>query len=179
MTAGGAPCRVCVPDRSKKRLIQRQGFDGGCQVFHHGAYLARGGHIGLEPGFYDHRFGAQLQGFEHGHGRTHAVDARDIARGRHHAALAAAHDHRLITQGRVVALFHAGIERVAIHVGDTEVEQFRARHNPAAMAGRANAARRGIGSDSHGTGQAWAQSSAGAPATRAGLHPLDHCAHGF
>ena len=48
---------------------------------------------------------------------------------------------------------------------------FRARHNPAAMAGRANAARRGIGSDSHGTGQAWAQSSAGAPGNASGIAP--------
>ena len=58
------------------------------------------------------------------------------------AALAAAHDHWLVGQGRVVALFHAGVKGVAIHVRDGKIKQFRMADKARRMALRAAARRR-------------------------------------
>ena len=61
---------------------------------------------------------AQRQRLEHRHRRAHAEGARDVAGGRDHAALAAADDHRLVGERRVVALLDRGVEGVAIDMGD-------------------------------------------------------------
>ena len=66
---------------------------------------------------------AQRQRLEHRHRRAHAVSPRDVAGGRHYAALAAANDHRLVGQIRIVALLDGGVERVAVDVGDGELRQ--------------------------------------------------------
>ena len=48
------------------------------------------------------------------------IGAGDVAGGRDDAALAAADDHRLVAQGRIVALLDGGEEGVAIDMGDGE-----------------------------------------------------------
>jgi hypothetical protein len=62
------------------------------------------------------------------------VQPRDITGRRHHAALAAAHDHRNRRQLRPVAFFDAGIEGVAIDVGDRQIIQIRMKYHAAAAA---------------------------------------------
>ena len=68
---------------------------------------------------------AQGQRLEHRHGGAHAVEARHIAAGGDHAALAAADDHRQVGEPGIVALLDAGIEGVAVDMGDRQRIQFR------------------------------------------------------
>ena len=121
----------------EERLVQRQGFDGRGHFLHHRPDLARNGGVDLHPAAHHHRLGAQLQRLEHRHRRAHPLDARDVAGGGHHAAPPAADDDRLVAQVRVVAFLDAGIEGVAIHVRDGEVEQLRVRRDARPPAGGA------------------------------------------
>ena len=66
---------------------------------------------------------AELAGLEDRHGGADAEGARHIAAGQHDAALAAADDHRLVGERRVVALLDGGVERVAVDMRDREREQ--------------------------------------------------------
>ena len=118
---GGRAVQARGAGEVEERLVQREGLDGGGQIFHHGADLARDGFdVDRHAGLHDHGLGAELQGLEHRHGGADALDAGDVAAGGDDAARAAADDHGLVAQGGVVALFDAGIEGVAIHVGDGE-----------------------------------------------------------
>jgi hypothetical protein len=56
--------------------------------------------------------------FEHRHGGFHSECAGDIAGSEHDTALIAADNHRLVLEGRRVALFDGGVECVAIDMGD-------------------------------------------------------------
>ena len=78
------------------------------------------GHVGL----YDDGVRAELPGLEHGHGRTHAGLAGNVAAGGDHPALATTDDQRLVEQAWVVALFDRGIECVAVDMRDGEFEEF-------------------------------------------------------
>src|SRR5947209_18611284 len=77
---------------------------------------------------------------KHRHCRSHAVGARDIAGGQHDTASAPADDYRLVGEGRVVALFDRGIERVAIDMRNRERFDLRMPQQPRRAACRATAA---------------------------------------
>ena len=62
------------------------------------------------------------------------MDAGDVAAGGDDAAVAAADDDGLVADIGVVALFYAGVEGVAIHVGGGEVEEFGMRQQAGAAA---------------------------------------------
>ena len=66
------------------------------------------------------RVRAELARLEHRHGRADAEGARHVAAGRDDAALAAADDHRLVGERRVVALLDRGVEGVAIDMRDRQ-----------------------------------------------------------
>ncbi len=92
----------------------------GVSCFHQGADGAACFDIGGEAGFDDDGLGAQFQGLKHRHGGADAVDAGEVAAGGDDPPGAAADDDGLVPQGRIVALFDAGIKGVAVHVGDGE-----------------------------------------------------------
>ena len=62
------------------------------------------------------------------------MDACDVAAGGNDAAVAVADDDWLVADIGVVALFYAGVEGVAIHVGGGEVEEFGMRQQAGAAA---------------------------------------------
>ena len=115
----------------ERRRLQEQRANGAARrlVFRH---------VGRDH----HRMRAQLQRLPHRHRRTRPKFPRDIARRHHHPAPAGmADDHRLIQKRGIVALFHRGIERVAIDMRDVERRQFRMRHHPRRAATRAGGKR--------------------------------------
>ena len=106
------PCEV------EEGFIDRQGFDKRRDVAHQFADLSPHGAVffHIRP---DHRrIGAELEGLEHGHRRVHPLDPGDVTGRRDDTALSAAHDHRFVPQGGVIALLDAGIERIAVDMGD-------------------------------------------------------------
>ena len=125
------------PGQVEEGLVEREGFDGGCQILHHRADLAGDLRVDLHPAFHDHRFRAEFQGLKHRHGGPHALDPCDIAGGGDHAAPPAADDDRLVAQVGIVALFDRGIEGIAIHMRDPEVEEFGMCGHAGAAAGGA------------------------------------------
>jgi hypothetical protein len=86
-----------------------------------------------------------LQRLEHGHGGADAIDAGDVAGGGDDAANAAADDDGAGEEFRAVALFHAGVEGIAIDVGDGEGGEFRVADDAAVGAGGADGGVAGIG----------------------------------
>jgi hypothetical protein len=118
--AGVAPCRRSVPDRSIQASSSDSGWISGVSLSSLPMDAPAGCFVLGEVRLDDHGLRAQLQGLEHRHGRAGAAHAGDVAGGGHHAALAAADDHRLVAQGRVVALLHRGVEGVAVQVGDRQ-----------------------------------------------------------
>ena len=58
----------------------------------------------------------------------HTLDARDIAGGRDDTALATADNDGTIAQAGIVALFHAGVKRVAVHMSDRQVVNFAVKY---------------------------------------------------
>ena len=93
------------------------------EIIHERADLARDGGIFLHVRRHIGRMRAKLAGLEDRHGGADAEGARHIAAGQHDAALAAADDHRLVGERRVVALLDGGVERVAIDMRDRQREQ--------------------------------------------------------
>ena len=120
----------------QKRLIQREGFDGGSQILHHRADGAADLDIAGHAGFDDHRFGAEFERLKHRHRRAHAMDAGDVAAGGDDATGAAADDQWLVGKAGIVALFDRGVEGIAIHMGDGEAEQIGVRQQARAATGR-------------------------------------------
>ncbi len=78
----------------EERLVDRDRLHERRQIEHHRPHGAADGGIFAHVGPHDRRVRAKLQRLEHRHGGAHAVDARVIAGGQNHAALAAADDHR-------------------------------------------------------------------------------------
>ena len=114
-----------------------------------------------------HRVRAGFERLEHRHGGAHAVGARHVAGGRHDAALAAADDHRLVGEARVVPLLDGGEERVAIHMGDGEAVALRVPEQARGAAGRCSASRRGWRRGSGSPGRTGASlTAAGSTRTR-------------
>ena len=121
----------------EKRLVERQRLDRRGQLFHEAADLFRRLGIERHARLQHHRVGAEVERLEHRHGRPHAADAGHVAGGRHDAAPATADDHRLVGELGVFAFLDAGIEGVAIHVGDREAAQLVMAHDPWPPAGGA------------------------------------------
>ena len=123
-------------------LVERQWLDQRRQVAHHRSDALALGDIFRHLRLDHRRMWTKLQRLEHRHRRAHAVDAGDIAAGRDHPALAAADDHGLVGQRRIVALLDRRVKRVAIQMCDGELVQFRMRDD--AMAAALLASRRAI-----------------------------------
>ena len=117
-----------------KGLIQRQRLDGGGELVHQRADLFANLGIGRHAGVDDDRVGAEVERFEHRHCRAHAANARHITGGRDNPALAAANDHRLVDQFRVVSFLDTGIKGIAIHMRDGEIKQLIVAHDSEAAA---------------------------------------------
>ena len=126
---GGVAVQTFGAGQVQKCLVQREGFDGGGQVFHHRADGPACLDIGGETGLHHDRLGAEFQGLEHRHGRADALDPGEVAAGRDHPPCAAADDDGLVADAWIVALFDGGIEGVAVHVGDGKPGQFRVRND--------------------------------------------------
>ena len=139
--AGIMPWTRWVPARSRnassidKRLDQRR------QRLHGVAHLAADPDIFRHIGADHDGMRAQRQRLEHRHRRAHAEGAGDVAGRRHHAALAAADDHRLVGDLRIVALLDGGIERVAIDVGQRQRGQCCVTDQARGAAGAASSRR--------------------------------------
>ncbi len=58
------------------------------------------------------------------------MDAGDVAGGRDHATLAAADDHRLVLEVRVVALLDRSIKGVAVDMGEMQAVKLRMPRQP-------------------------------------------------
>ena len=125
----------------EKRLVDRQRLDQRRQRQHHLAHLAADARIFLHVRPHDAGVRTQPQRLEHRHRRAHAVGAGDVAGGGDDAAPAAADDHRLGGERRIVALFDRGVERVAIDMGDGESVAAR---RGAASRGEPQAAQRAL-----------------------------------
>jgi hypothetical protein len=67
------------------------------------------------------------------------VNARHVAGGGHHAALAATDDDRLVGECRIVPLFDRGVEGVAIDMGECQVVEFAVIDEARGAAGAAPA----------------------------------------
>ena len=142
-TTGGAWCRRSVPVRSRKASSRERGSTAGVSSSISDADGAGDLDVVLHAGADHHRVGAELERLEHRHGGTHAGQAGDVAGGGDDAAGAAADDDGLVGQGGVVALFHRGVERVAVEMGDGEGGKLGVGEGAGRPAGRAAAA--GVG----------------------------------
>jgi hypothetical protein len=104
----------------EERLVDRERFDQRRQRLHGVTHLAADPdifrHVGPDHG----GGGTKLQRLEHRHCRAHAVGARDVARRRHHASLAAADDDGPVGEIRIIALLDGGVERIAIDMGERQ-----------------------------------------------------------
>ncbi len=120
-------------------LVDRDGLDQGGQRFHRGPDLRRRLLVSLEAGPHDHGVGAEHERLEHRHGRPAAIGPRDVAGGRDDASPPAADQHRLVGEGRVVALLDRGEEGVAVEMGDAEAEELAVPEDAARAAGGAAA----------------------------------------
>ena len=107
-----------------KRLHQRR------RVLHHAPDFPAEALVFLHVGTDDHGVGARLPGLEHGHRRMDAPGAGDVAAGRDDAAPAAADDHRLVGQFRIVPLLHGRVKRVAVDVRDGQIGHLRVAEQP-------------------------------------------------
>lgn len=58
------------------------------------------------------------------------MNACDVATGGHNTTLAAANDHRLISQLWIVALFNGRVKSVAIDMREAEIKQFAMSQQP-------------------------------------------------
>jgi hypothetical protein len=109
----------------ERRFIDGERFDERREVAHQcpdaPGFGGVFGHVRLD----DDGFRAELRRLEHGHGGADAREARDIAGGGDDAPLAAADDEGLGGKLRPVAFLDAGVEGVALDMGDGEGEEFR------------------------------------------------------
>ena len=136
-SAGGLLCSRSVPARSRNASSIESGSTSGVSA----CIMARTSRPTRTyfsmSGRDDDRLGAGLQRLEHRHGRAHALDAGDVAGGRDDAALAAADDHRLVLQLRIVALLDRRIEGVAVDMGEMQLAELGMVEQPRAAAGLA------------------------------------------
>ena len=128
--AGHMPCSRSVPVRSKNASSIESGSTSGVSSPHQRAHLAPDTHIFRHVGLDHPGVWAQLPRLEHRHRGFYPKGAGDIAGRRHHAAMAAADDHRLLRQRRIVALLDRRIEGVAIHMRNRHAGDLGMAHHP-------------------------------------------------
>ena len=105
-------------------FVDRQGLDQRGQLLHQRANVSTGARIFGHVRRQDDGPGAERQRPTHRHRRADAEGSRDIAAGRYDAARPeAADDHRLVAKVRLVALFHRGVEGVAIDMRDLKASR--------------------------------------------------------
>src|SRR6202023_1340638 len=107
------------------------------ELEHELAHLASHARVFLHVRPNDAGMRAQPPRLEHGHRRSHAERARDVAGGEHDAALAAADDYGLVGERWIVALLDGGIKGVAIDVRDRECVEIAMAQPPRRAAGGA------------------------------------------
>ena len=117
---GGFAVQTFGAGEVEERFIEAERFDDGGELEEQVLDLARDLDIGGHAGFDDDGVGAELEGLEHRHGGADALDAGDVAAGGDDTALAAADDDGVIGEVGIVALLDAGIEGIAIDMGDGE-----------------------------------------------------------
>ena len=127
----------------EERLVDRQRLDQRRQRQHRVAHLAADPDVFRHVGPHHRGLRAQRQRLEHRHRRAHPIGAGDVAGRRHHAALAAADDHRAVGDLRIVALLDGGVERVAVDMRQRQRRQ-RAVPDQARRAAGAAAPRRAV-----------------------------------
>ena len=147
------------PAEVEEGLVDGKGFDQRRQRPHHFANLAAGACVFRHVGRNDLGVGTRCQRLEHRHCRAHAIHARDIAGGQYDPTAAPADDHGLVTQGRIISLFHTGVKGIAIDMGDRQPLEFVVGNQPRRAAVRA--ARRPLGAD--GQAVAAERAHAGSP----------------
>lgn len=136
---GRGPVQAFGAGEIEEGFIERERFDEGGKLGHHRADLARDLDVMGHAGFDHDGFGAASAGLEHRHGGPDPAGAGEVAGGGDHAALAAADDERHIRKLRIVPLFDRSVERVAIHVRNGEVAEFRVAEDARTAALRAPA----------------------------------------
>ena len=100
-------------------LVQAERFHMRREIEEYLADFARCLAVGIEPAFYEDQIGAQPLCRDRWHRGTNPEFSRFIACRCNHAAAAAAPDgHGLALQVGIVALFHAGEERIHIDMDD-------------------------------------------------------------
>ena len=104
----------------EKGFVDGKGFHQGRCFPHHIFDLSSHSGVHVYSGADDHGVGAGFAGLKHGHGRMDTFDAGDIAAGRHHTPLAATDNDRLIAERRIIPFFDAGVESIAVDMGDSE-----------------------------------------------------------
>jgi len=109
----------------QERLVDRQGFNQRRQRLHHRADFTADADILLHVRRNDDRLGAGRQRLEHRHRRAHALDAGDVAGGGDDTPLAAADDHRLVAEFRIIPLLDGGVKSVAVDVRQMEPVKLR------------------------------------------------------
>ena len=183
--AGGARCSAAVPDEVEHRLVDRQRLHQRRQAPHQRADAARRGDVLRHVRADHHRVRAEPQRLEHRHGAAHARGPGDVAGGGDHAAPAAADDHRQGQQLRPVALLDAGVEGVAIHMRDGELQQLRMPQQPPRAAGArrprprpAAARQRNPGTVASAAGALIGAAATAAPRTRASSAGPTACSAG-
>ncbi len=105
----------------QKSLIDGKRFDEGRQVTHHLPHFTTNANILFHVWLNDDGVGTGFQCLEHGHGRSHAMNAGKIAGRRYHAAFSAADDERFVPQFRIVAFFDRGVKRITINMRQREL----------------------------------------------------------
>ena len=85
----------------------------------------------------NHGLRTQLFGLKHGHGRMHALYARNIATRGNNPAPPAADNERLIVQIWIVAFFDGGVKCVAIYMRYAQLEKFVMGNEAGRFAGSA------------------------------------------
>jgi len=121
---GGLAVEPLGASEIEKGFVEAERFDDRGEALHQRFDLAGDVHIGAHPGGDDDGVGAQLEGLKHRHGGTHALNAGNVAAGGDDPALAAADDDGVIGEGGIVAFLDAGIEGIAIDMGDGEGVEF-------------------------------------------------------
>ena len=113
------------PGQIEESLVDRQRLHLRRQVEHHATHLAADAHVFLHVGPYHCRtLRTKAQGLEHRHGRSDSESPGHVAGCSHHAALAAADDHWLRRNRRIVAFFDRGVKSIAIDMGDGKAVEF-------------------------------------------------------
>ena len=118
-------------------FVDGNGLHEAAGFAHERAHFRADAAVALHVGADDHGVGAGCERLEHGHRGADAVEAGDVAGGADHAAPPAADDNGFVGEIGIVALFHRGVEGVAVDMRDGERAQLRVGDDARAGAGGA------------------------------------------